>query len=583
VSIRKRLAERKLGQWALAYSAGAWFTLQFVDVLGPRWGISDGLARTIDVMLVFGLVFTLVVAWYHGERGRQRMSGAELLILSGILFVAALLLRLLGGSDPIVVDDGSSSVAAEVASSTTRPTIAVLPFENQSEEADEEFFATGLHEDLLAQLTKIRSLDIKSRTSVLPYADSPKNMRTIGEELGAQYIVEGSVRREGSTIRMSVRLQEANDDSGLWGETFDRGLTVGNVLDLQRAIALQVAAQVGAEVLPRERAQLNVEAPENLAAYEAYLDGLSLQSIVELGGVSEAERIEAHRRAVDRLEEAISLEPEWAPPWAVLGRAFHFMASGPDVGGIGLNSAEFYQRSRAAIDTALRFDNLHGPAWNSLAFVLQRWERDFRGAEAAYERAAELGGLWGWGDGMLYTSWGRFEEGVAAFERAIFLNPIAATPRYRLGRTFACMGDHGRAIEQLKEAEARYGSPSGWLAYSYFKARRLEEGLSQLTRVRRAGTDDQMLPLLYALADSTSRAGTLLAQTVNAVPSADNVGLIAAAFVALGQKERALTYLERIAESDPRSLIDMQCTQEVRSLDGDDRYEAVLDAFGFPR
>lgn len=145
------------------------------------------------------------------------------------------------------------------------------------------------------------------------------------------------------------------------------------------------------------------------------------------------------------------------------------------------------------------------------------------------------------------------------------------------------MGDHERAIVQLQDTEARFGTPSGWLAYSYLKAGRREEGLSQLRRVRRAGTDDQMLPLVYALADSTSRAEALLAETVNTVPSAEDVGLFAAAFVALGQEQRALTSLERIAASDPRSLIDVQCTEEVRQLEGDDRYEAVLDTFGFPR
>lgn len=570
----RRLRERKLIQWALAYLAGAWLALEVFSTLQEGLGWPPELFPTVVAALSIGLIVTLVLAWYHGEQGRQRVSAAELLIIAGLLLVAGLLLsrfEAFGGS----ADEAQERAAADSTPGphdAGRPTIAVLPFENRSGLEEDEYFVKGVHDEVLTQLYKIRSLDTKSQTSVLAYRESPKNLRTIGQELGVRFIVEGGVQRAGGTIRMSVRLFDARTDERLWGDSYDRELTVANMLDLQREIALEVATRLGAEALPGERAQLAVEAPENLMAYERYLDGLSHLRTLTLGV---GDQREARERAIESLNEAITAAPRWAPPYAALGRVYHFVASG------GVGPSENFARSRAALDAALALDSLHGPAWASLGFVLHNREGDFRGAEAAYQRAFALGWPQRWGYAILLTSWGRFDEAVEAFEEAASFDPLSVLIQYQLGLAQVCAGGYERAIEQLQEAFGIQDRAAfrPFLAYAYLKTGRRERGLAELDRM---GEVVAGRALVYALADSIDRAGTLLAEAERAPPTSTASGLVAATSVVLGDRDRALDYMESAMDQNPRSLSAVQCLDEVRSLEGDPRYERVLDRLGVP-
>lgn len=601
VTFLARLRERKLVQWALAYLAGAWLALEVYATLQEGFGWPPRFFPVAVAVLVAGLGVTLVLAWYHGERGRQGVSGAELVIIAGLLLIAGLLVpRFLSraGHGPVA---GTQSAAAEAGvretvdavpdgarSGTTgdprpaaqtpdRPPIAVLPFENVGGAPEDLSFVDGIHAEVLTQLYKIHSLDTKSQTSVLRYRDSPEHLPAIAGELGVRYIVEAGVQRAGGTIRIGVRLFDAPADRRLWTKTYDGRLTVSNVLDLQRQIAIDIATRLGAEVLPGERSQLSVEAPENLSAYESYLDGLYHLRTITLG---EATGLDSLRRAGDRaiesLREAIAAEPRWAPPRAALGRVYHFLAGSriePDV---------YYPLSRASLDTALALDSLHAPAWASLGFVLHNWQRDFAGAEAAYRRAAELGWPRPWGYGYLLLSLGRFPEAVRALQRTAVFDPYSRSVRAQIGWAYACGGDYSRAIEQLEGVLAGGGGPSLYavLGYAYLKAGNPARGLAQIEAMD--GLDGAKA-LVYALADSTERAGSLLSEAE--LTPLGNVlnGVTPAAAVALGDPDRALDYLEREAEAHPANLLYIQCLEELRSLEGNPRYERVLERVGFPR
>jgi len=166
----ENLKQRKLVQWSLAYLAGAWLIMQLVDVLGGRWGISDAVGRIIDLALVFGFFVAVVLAWYHGEQGRQRISAVELLIIAGLCGIGGLLLALLNPGDkaPAVAE---TTMAPPVESDVTA-SIAVLPFTIRSDDRQDEYFAAGVHDDLLTKLARIEGLKVISRTSVMQYADT---------------------------------------------------------------------------------------------------------------------------------------------------------------------------------------------------------------------------------------------------------------------------------------------------------------------------------------------------------------------------------------------------------------------------
>lgn len=187
MTVFERFKERKLVQWALAYLAGAWLAIEVFSTLREGLGWPAGLFPAFLALVIVGFPVARVLAWYHGEKGRQRVSAPELLLIAGLLLVAALLApRLLGPDDATVVEastagadagstPGASPGAAEdpLADPPGVPSVAVLPFENLSGEEEDRHFVDGLHDELLTQLGRIGSLQLKSRTSVLAYRTRP--------------------------------------------------------------------------------------------------------------------------------------------------------------------------------------------------------------------------------------------------------------------------------------------------------------------------------------------------------------------------------------------------------------------------
>ncbi|MCK5652654.1 MAG: hypothetical protein KAJ42_14795, partial [Gemmatimonadetes bacterium] len=167
-SLLQRLKERKLVQWALAYLAGAWVLFEVTDAVGGRWSLPDVFFQGLFVVLAIGFFVALVLAWYHGEKGRQRVSGPELLMVAALLVIAGGVLSLLGGGEEVSEPTGTATPAAEP--EHPRTVIAVLPFQNLSADGPYAYFAGGLHDELLTQLAKVAALKVISRTSVMGYA-----------------------------------------------------------------------------------------------------------------------------------------------------------------------------------------------------------------------------------------------------------------------------------------------------------------------------------------------------------------------------------------------------------------------------
>ena len=573
--ISERLKERKIVQWALAYLAGAWLLLQVVDTFREPWGWSDWLVRGVHLALAAGFLLTIVLAWYHGEKGRQRVSGAELLIIAVLLFISGLLARLLLG---VGVDTDPRPGLSEVAAAPdvpVRPSIAVLPFENLGDDADANL-VDGIHVEIMTQMGKIRSLDPRSRTSVETYRDTQKDLRQIAEELGVRYTLEGTGQRVGDAIRLTVTLFEPDGAGRIWAESYNRDLeTADDLLDLQLEIALQVATRVGAEIAPAERDLLTVEAPESLAAYESYLEGLS-HSRVFLGVGGETSDL-TFRRAEEAFKTAIDLEPNWAPPLSGLAWVYVWMASR------GIDVDANHARIRLLADSALAIDSLYGPAWVSLGFVKLRGDRDFAGAEHAYDQAEALGADLGWSKGYYLTHLGRFEDAIQEYERAVRQNPIARVGQSQLGTVYFCAGRFPEAAEQLETAvEMIEGSANAHLAAAYLKAGRRQEALEQMRELRNQDVDPAMLAYLYASVDSIESARRFHEAVPPDHRNPSVVSAAAATHFLLEGPEAALDYLEEVERVAPRSLDVLDCFEEVRGLRGEPRYQELLTRLGHP-
>jgi serine/threonine-protein kinase len=305
----RQLRKRKMVQWAVAYGAGAWLVLQVIDIIGPRWGLTDVMSRTLDVVLVAGFAATLVLAWYHGEQGRQRVSGIELSLLGALLLLGGIGLRL------VAVEEGEPTMASNTASSTTDPgsspsiaattggqlrTIAVLPFDNYSPNEQDAYFAAGITEEITGQLARIGDLTVLSRVAVERAVETENSLEDIARLLGAGTVLEGSVRMAGARVRITAQLIEAESQRHLWSENFDRELT--DVFQIQTDVALAIGDALLAQLSPGERHRIEKPVTENIRAYQLYLKQQRLNG----------NDPDKNREAIGLLEQSLELDPGFA-------------------------------------------------------------------------------------------------------------------------------------------------------------------------------------------------------------------------------------------------------------------------------
>jgi TolB-like protein/Tfp pilus assembly protein PilF len=433
----RRLKDRKLVQWSLAYLAGAWLLVQLSHLLGQQFAWPDAVARGITVVLAVGFLGAVVVAWYHGDRGAQRATAVELLMLAGILVIAAAAVALVStaqerdaagiASGRAAAGPGAGDLAGALA--VEDGSIAVLPFENLSGDPEQEYFSAGITDDILATLSRLAELKVISRTSSMQYRGTDKPVRRIGQELGVAHLVEGSVRRQGERVRITAQLIDARTDRQLWAETYDRELR--DVFEIQTDVArriadaLRVALLVGAADGPA-RPQTG-----NLAAYDLFLRSRDLAG----GGR------DGNMAAIALLREAVRLDPDFAGAHAALsaalGRRMDFYSFPPDSAAAGI----------AAARRALELDDRLASGYRALAENLW-YTGDFAEAAATARTAIALDPndaasmeLLFWAEYYLNNR----EEALRWALRGYRLNPRLASLPNALMVVFLDVGDYAQA------------------------------------------------------------------------------------------------------------------------------------------
>ena len=305
----QRLKERKLVQWAVAYVAAAFALLQGIDIVAQQFDWPEGVRRGITLGLVVGFFVTLILAWYHGERGVQRVTGTELLIIGLILALGGgLLWRFAAaGHGP----DRETSASPNDSRIPERPvlipekSIAVLPFESLSEDKSNAYFADGIQDEILTKLAAIADLKVISRTSAAKYKSKPEDLRSVSQELGVAHVLEGSVQRANDKVRVNVQLIDARVDSHLWAKSYDGDAK--DIFGVETAVSQQVADALQAKLSPSAVTAIATAPTNNSAAYDLFLRG----EYEERRAEDEIDRA-AFERARTWYEQAIAAEPDFA-------------------------------------------------------------------------------------------------------------------------------------------------------------------------------------------------------------------------------------------------------------------------------
>src|SRR5436190_22262787 len=258
----EELKRRKVYRVAAAYIVAAGFLIQIGSAVFPAWELPNWTLRLVVVLLLMGFPIALILAWAYDvtpqgiriTRGSHRRRNLLMLIASGIIISAGASFFLLPRASARKIDKS----------------IAVLPFQNLNDEKENAYFADGIQDDILTNLSKIGDLKVISRMSVMTYrGDGARNAREIGKVLGVGTLLEGSVRRAGNRVRVNVQLINANNDEHIWAEDYDRDLT--DVFAIQTDLAQKIASALQAKLSPNEKARLDQRPTRDSEAYLLYV------------------------------------------------------------------------------------------------------------------------------------------------------------------------------------------------------------------------------------------------------------------------------------------------------------------------
>ena len=439
----QRLKERKLVQWTVAYVAAAFALLQGIDIVAQRFDWPEQTMRFVIIALSVGLFVTLVLAWYHGERGAQRVTGTELLILALLLTIGGgFLWRFAGAaSEGVVRPAATASSSAPIA--IPKKSIAVLPFENLSRDPDNAYFVDGIQDEILTRLAKISALKVISRTSTMRYASRPDNLREIAKQLGVANILEGSVQRAAGTMRVNVQLIEAESDSHLWAESYDRDIK--NIFSVESEVAQAVADALKATLLPAESARIANVPTKNPAAYDLFLKGQYLFS--QLQNSASRDPVADGKAATEMYRRAVAADPDFALAYARLSYLQSYLHwYGVD------NSSAVVDDARASAEQALALQPDLPEAHLAMGYVHYWCHRDYAAAlrefgiaRASLPNDAEVIAAIGY----VHRRQGIADRGVPEIQQAMVLDPRNSLLPREVANSYT-------ALRRYAEADAAY-------------------------------------------------------------------------------------------------------------------------------
>lgn len=454
------------------------------------------------------------------------------------------------------------------------PSIAVLPFVNLSADPANEYFSDGLTEELIDALTKVAGLRVVARSSAFQFKGTPHDVREVAEKLQVSAVVEGSVRKSGDRLRITAQLVNADDGYHLWSQTYERELR--DIFAIQEEISRAIVNALRVQLRVDLGRPLARRYSDNLEAYNLYLKGRYHWNLYTDEGI---------HKAVDYFEQAIRVDPGYAPAYAMLAHAYALMGYYKV-----LPPEDVWPKARDAAQRAIAIDGTLAEAHAALGFVLGLHFWDWAASEKAFRQALELNPASADAHGAYAVGYllphGRLDEANSEFDKALRLDPLAVFVNYAAAFSLLASGEHERAIEQYRKTlELHSGHPDMWwdLAMAYGYNGRGDEAMKafQKSGLLREGSGWRLGPIEYALMGDMDQARKIIDEVDRTAEQRNWRAIdMARTHAVLGNKDRAFYWLEKAFQVRDPQLVWLKADPRFRNLRGDARLEPMLRKIG---
>src|SRR5579859_4284194 len=462
-------------------------------------------------------------------------------------------------------------------------TLAVLPFDNFTGDPAQDYLCEGLTEEMIAQLSRIspERLRVIARTTAMQYNGTHKAVSQIGRELGAEYILESSFRREGNRTRITTQLVRTNDQIHVWSQEYERD--VREILPLESEVAQSIAQEIAIKLSAEAQARLAVHRAVDPEAYQLYLQGRYFWNKRSEQG---------HLKAIDFFQQAIAIQPQYAQAYSGLADAYALLGSNPST---VITRPVAMSKARAAALQALALDDTLAEAHTSLAFVYWHYDWNWPAAEKEFQRAIQLNPSYPTAHhwyAFYLVSQGRTDEAVAQIRLAQQMDPLSLIINTDVAQILCFARRYSESMAQANQVldmDPEFSLARLILVWDYLTQQQFGPALQEADKgIGVPGTKpylDVNLAVAYALSGKSTQARAVLRRltTVSGDARGESIPIgIAQAFAALGEKDQAFLWLEKDLQHRDGGLTLLKVFPFLDSLHDDPRFLDLLRRIGLP-
>jgi TolB-like protein/Tfp pilus assembly protein PilF len=577
------LRRRNIFKVSLAYMIVSWITVQVADVILPTFQAPDWVMQVLVLFLILAFPVAVLLAWAfeltpQGLKPTSDVDQTQSITVETGQKLNHVVIALLGIAVVVLIIDNYIFPDTTVTDPDVayRRAIAVIPFSNGSiAEENAEFFSAGIHDELLTRLAKISDLKVVSRTSVMEYKDTTKNIRQIGEELQVGSILEGGVQRAGDVLRINVQLVDSLIDEPIWAETYEREFNAANLFAIQGEISTTIAAELKARLSDAEQSRINAAPTESMAALEAYYAG----------------KYELHQRAPDTMLTAIQhfsnsvkIDPQFGPAWAGLAETWlelpNYIAS--------VDPMRVRMEATAAANRAIALDPESPDAAATFAWHELLYSYDWVNAEETFQKALAIDAsninALHWYSHLL--SWkGQHGQAIALARQAVQADPLSTLMATNLSYILADARQWDEAFDLGSKvfSNQEYSSLTANLWIGKMRARRALDAALDLERWAKQTNRDL---------EAAISLGEILVRVQAGEEISDDIGEIIGklhietqlpeVYAALGDAENTIATLIELQKSGIgfRSILSMRINPAYDFVREDPRFQTLLETVG---